>query len=120
MLQKKICHIFGLFVFLLTACNFAKVSNVRIKNENNYPIDVSIIANNVQYQTKSISPNSTHTGTLDFTNMEKRNGEYTIIIHHTNTQTTDTFTHGAIYDGNLANYTDLEIKDHQLKVAISD
>ncbi len=107
-------------VLIISACNFSKVSNVRIENNNNYAIDVTLHALNVSYEAKNIAPNSKKNGLLDFTKIDKTNGEYLLVIKHLNDGSVDSFLHGEIMGGALSNYTDIQVNGHEARVQISE
>jgi hypothetical protein len=109
-----------IIVCLFSACNFKKVSNVRINNNNNYAVDVSIYANNIMHEAKQIGANSKYMGVLDFTNISKEAGTYLVILKNLQTGKIDSSVHGEIIDGALANYTDVEINSDAVSVRISE
>jgi hypothetical protein len=109
-----------IIILFICACNFAKVSTVRITNNNSYKMDVAIYANNVNYIAKNMVPKSKLEGKLDFTNISKTDGQYIIVVKHLNDGSVDSFTHGYFTNGGLANYTTLEMEGHQVKVDISE
>jgi major membrane immunogen (membrane-anchored lipoprotein) len=113
-------YVLIIIVGLLSACNFKKVSNVRINNNNNYAVAVSIYANNIMHEAKQIGPNSKYKGLLDFTNISKETGTYLVVLKNLETGKIDSFMHGEIIDGTLANYTDVEVNGGVVSVRISE
>lgn len=102
------------------ACNFSKKANIQIKNNNEYPISLTFITNNIQQVYSKIEPTQKLNDSYDWTKLDKTDGEFLIVIKNENTNHVDTFHHGQFLHGELGNYIDIETNQGQLKVVVSD
>lgn len=107
-------------VLFIASCNTDKVTEVHILNENNYPISVKIITNNIDTIFKNIAPAEQFTGLYNWTKLQDSAGQWEFHIYNANTNNYDKFTHGYFKHGELSNYVDLECKGDQLKIKISE
>lgn len=95
----------------------SKVSKVTIKNENPFPIDFTVVAQNKTYHA-NIEANAKHEGQLDWTDIEKKNGDYAITLKHQG----GVFNYNTSYytAGELANYLNFIVQGNQVVAEIND
>jgi hypothetical protein len=105
---------------LLASCSFKKVTEVNIKNENDFPISLTIKANNSLQTFTSIKAHSEYNGIFDWTNIEKKDGQWIFFVKNENTGGIDSFSHGYFIKGELNSFADLICKGSELKVNISE
>lgn len=115
----RILILFTAITFFIS-CSTRTVTEVRITNENPYPISVKITTNNVSQTFSGIKPKEEFTGIYDWTTLEKRDGQWVFRIENENNKGADEFTHGYYTNGELFNYVTLICKGDQLKVQISE
>jgi hypothetical protein len=116
--MKKI--FFFLFsTILFTQCNFKKATTVNITNKNNYEISIKLDANNVTTGNVNVAANSKKETMLDWTAIDKKDGSYQLLVNHEG-QGVDTFSHGFFTAGELTNYLDIIVENHQVKVSASE
>jgi len=102
------------------SCNFSKKANIQIKNNNEYPISLTFITNNIQQVYSKIEPNQKLNDSYDWTKLDKTDGEFLIVVKNELNNHVDTFHHGQFLHGELGNYIDIETIQGQLKVVVSD
>jgi hypothetical protein len=121
-LQKSQMHKSHFLAIILTsfmlACNFKKATTVTVQNKNAYPLQISLSANNCNVKI-DVAASSKTKAMLDWTDIEKRDGAYQLIVNH-GAQGVDTFTHGYFTGGALTNYLDLIVEQHEVKVSASE
>jgi hypothetical protein len=118
--SMKNSFLFIIISLVAFACNFSKKANMQIKNNNEYPITLTFITNNIQQVYGKIEPNQKRNDTYDWTKLEKTDGEFLIVIKNEINQQVDTFHHGQYLKGELGNYIDIESYQGELKVVVSD
>jgi hypothetical protein len=109
---------FGLLLVLfLQACGMSKVSKVTIKNSNPFPIKLSITAQNKNY-TAQVAANSSHEGQLNWSDINKVDGDYAIVMESVN----GIFNYNTSYyrKGELSNYLNFEVMGNQVVAEIND
>ncbi len=107
-----------LFTLLLfSACNFKKATTVTVTNNNNYPMGVTINANNINH-TITVGAKAKNESLMYWTDINKQDGSYLLYINHQGS--IDTFSHGAFTGGELSNYMDLVIDNHEVKINVSE
>jgi hypothetical protein len=102
----------------LLACNFKKATTVTVQNKNAYPLQIRLSAHNCNVKINAAA-NSKTKAMLDWTDIEKRDGAYQLIVNH-GAGGVDTFTHGYFSGGMLTNYLDLIVEQHEVKVSASE
>jgi hypothetical protein len=105
-------------IALLPACNFKKATTVTVQNKNAYPLQISLSAHNCNVKIDAAA-NSKTKAMLNWTDIEKRDGAYQLIVNH-GAGGVDTFTHGYFTGGVLTNYLDLIVEEHEVKVSASE
>ncbi len=105
---------------LLLSCSTNKVTEVKVTNENDYPIAVTIKANNSKQTFSGIKPHAEFTGVFDWTNIEKKEGQWIFFIKNEKTGGSDSFLHGYFTNGELNSFAELICNGSQLKVKISE
>jgi len=103
---------------LLSACSTNQVSKVTIENNNNYPIAVSVEANNIRTTYGGIEAHSKTEVVFDWTKIEKKDGEFHFMIESSFGR--DSFAHGFFANGQLYSYIHLRSEGSQLKVEITE
>lgn len=116
--MKELYYILCLFLF--ASCNTNKVTKLKIKNNNSFPIVFTVKANNCALTTPSIPPNETIESTFDWTSIDKVDGQWFLFVKNAETGGTDSFAHGYFTKGELSNYLDAESTGGQLKVKVSE
>jgi hypothetical protein len=106
-------------ISFFAACNFKKATTVNITNKNNYALSIKLDANNVTTGDVKIEANSKKEVMLDWTNIDKKDGSYSLAVNHIG-QGVDTFSHGFFTAGELTNYLDIIVENHQVKVSASE
>jgi hypothetical protein len=117
-LNTRISFIALSSVLAFAACNLKKVTKVSLQNKNDYPLEITLKANNCKIEIKA-EANSKSEAMLDWTNIEKTDGSYQLMVNH-GRRNVDTFTHGYFTNGQLTNYLDLIIEKHEVKVSPSE
>ena len=116
--MRLIVAFFALVLFI--SCSTKTVTEVRITNENPYPISVKITTNNVSQTFAGIKPGEKFVGIYDWTTLEKKDGQWVFRIQNDNNKGADEYTHGYYTNGELFNYVTLICKGDQLKVQITE
>lgn len=114
-----------LFIFLtllfgLLSCSMKKVTEVNIQNENDFPVRVTMVTNNVRETFPVLQPHTDWTGEFDWTRIEKKDGQWLIYVTDLRSGGTDSFAHGFFTQGELAGYAELICSGSQLKIKISE
>lgn len=113
-----------LIILLLTAilasCSMKKVTEVRIQNENDFPVRVTMVTNNLRDTFPVIAPHAEWTGQYEWTSIEKKDGQWIVFVTDLRTGGTDSFAHGFYRDGELAGYAELICSGSELKIKISE
>jgi hypothetical protein len=109
----------AIIVCLLASCDMHKVCKVSVDNLNGAPIALTIFANNVQYEFGNVPARQKKSGLLDFTTIDKTDGEYIILVKQASGQT-DSFRHGFFAKGQLSNYMNLTTEGGELRVQIME
>ncbi len=113
--------VFSCLIFLFcVSCSTKKVTEFRITNENNYPINVKVSTGNVTQTFSGIKPAEQFTGIYDWTLLEKKDGEWLFSIENAQTGGAVDFHHGYYSNGELYNYVTLISKGDQLKVQVTE
>ena len=115
----KYFFIASTFLFL-TSCSTRKVTEVTIKNQNEYPISVTVQTNNCKQIFSGVKAHGEYKGEYDWTTIERKEGQWIFKVKNDMNGQTDTFTHGYFTDGELNSFADLESKGSELKVRISE
>jgi hypothetical protein len=105
-------------LLILNACSTKKITEVSIKNENEYSIAVTVKAVNVSQTFAHIKPHTEFKGMFDWTQVEKKEGQWIFLIKNEQSNGVDSFSHGYFENGELAGYADLISKGSELKVKI--
>lgn len=108
--------LFSLFV----SCNFSKVATLDIENRNNYPVSISVEANNVKQVFGPIAPHKKMQDQFNWTDLNKEEGQFIFRVENMTTHMKDSFSHGFIRNGELYNYISLIAEGSELKVEISN
>ncbi len=116
--MKQICLI--LFTYLLASCSTNKVTLLKVKNNNSYPIEFTVKANNCSITTPSIAPGDISESSFDWTNITKVDGQWFLFVKNVKTGSSDSFAHGYFSKGELSNYLDAESTGSQLKIKVSE
>jgi hypothetical protein len=106
-------------LIFITQCNFKKATTISIQNKNNYNITIEVIANNISSNPIKVNANTKQESIMDWTNLEKKDGAYQLLVTHNNTET-DTFSHGYYTSGELTNYIDIVVENHEVKISVSE
>lgn len=102
------------------SCSFDKDAKVDIENRNNFPVSISIEANNVKQVFGPIKPHDKIQDHFNWTNLNKDEGQFIFRVENMNTHNKDSFSHGFIRNGELYNYISLIAEGSELKVEISN
>ena len=105
---------------LLFSCSNRKVTKVEIKNSNQYPIKFTVKALNSKVSIDNILPGETKSAEFDWTDIEKKEGQWFLFVKNNQTGGTDSFAHGYFTHGELSNYLDAESMGSQLKVKVTE
>jgi hypothetical protein len=116
-MKKTIAALFA--IVLLVQCNFKKATTISVQNNNNYQITVKVVANNISSAPIQIAANAKQESLMDWTNINKSDGSYQLLITHNNAET-DTFSHGYFTSGELTNYIDIIVQNHEVKISVSE
>jgi hypothetical protein len=106
-------------IVLFAQCNFKKATTITVQNNNSYPIAVTVIANNISSSAIAVAPNAKQESLMDWTNINKSDGAYQLLVTHNNTET-DTFSYGYFTSGELTNYIDIKVQNHEVKISVSE
>jgi len=82
------------------ACDLNKYTNVYIENNNDYPLDVRIVTNNI-VSDYHIEANSDHEELRKWTDIELKDGAWVVTIKNANTGQGKTYEHGHFWAGEL-------------------
>lgn len=120
--MKYSIHTLTIFCLLclLTACTMKKVTRVTITNRYEQPIDFTIKANNIVFRLEGVRPGEKREGQMDWTEIEKKDGQWILLVRNTQTGQTDSFAHGLFRMGELSNFLDAECSGTQLKINVSE
>ncbi len=105
-------------ILFFTSCKMEKESTVYIKNENSYPIEVSIRTNNISKTFSVVKATSEIEEKYTWTGLNNHDGSFIFFIKNINTGLKDSFAHGYFTSGELSNQIDLFSKGSELKVQI--
>jgi hypothetical protein len=97
-----------------------KITTVNIENRNAYPISLTLQTNNIRQTFEGIAPQSSKTFEYDWTTIEKREGEWIIVVCNADSKGCDSFAHGFFQHGELSSFADIISEGSQLKVKISE
>ncbi len=119
--KHKLLSILSFFLIVTCfACSMNKVTEVTIKNENDFPIAVTLAANNCRQTFSPVEPNAAFKGIFDWTQIEKKDGQWIILVTNEQTGGTDSFAHGYFTQGELNSFAELIAKGSELKIKISE
>ena len=107
-------------LFSFAACSTNKVSTVNIENRNSYPISITLKALNCEKTFAGIAANDKRQETFDWTHIEKKEGQYVILVKNDQTQGVDSFSHGFYKNGELCGFVELISEGSQLKIQLSE
>jgi len=110
----------SLCICLLISCSNRKVTKVEIKNSNQYPITFTVKALNTKVIIADVLPGDTKSAEFDWTDIEKKEGQWFLFVKNNQTGGTDSFAHGYFTHGELSNYLDAESMGSQLKVKVTE
>jgi len=116
--MKNLLMLLALSLFI--SCSTNTVTEVKITNENEYPLSLTIKALNCRQTFSGIQPHTEFNGIFDWTSIEKADGEWIFLVKNENSGGVDSFSHGYFTNGELFNYADLTSKGSELKVRISE
>ena len=105
---------------MVLSCSTNKVTEVKIANENDYPLSVTIKALNSSQTFTGIQPHTEFNGVFDWTNIDKGDGEWIFLVKNESSGGVDSFSHGYFTNGELFSYAELVSKGSELKVKISE
>ncbi len=109
-----------LAIVSILSCSTNKVTEVKVTNENEYSIAVTVAALNCRQTFSNIKPHSEFSGVFDWTKIVKGEGQWVFLIKNESTGGVDSFSHGYFTNGELFGFADLVCKGSELKVKISE
>ncbi len=112
--------VIGLGTCLMAACSMNKVTKISVTNRNAYPVSVTVKALNVKQTLDHVAENSKGEGVLDWTAIQKEEGEYVILVQNDQTKGVDSFSHGFYQKGELCGFIDIISEGSQLKIQLSE
>ncbi len=83
----------------MLSCNVQKGSKVKVTNTNAEPVGITIKANNISCTIKNILPNATVEQAMDWSTIEKKDGEYVITLLNAAGNPLQTNNHGVFEKG---------------------
>jgi hypothetical protein len=107
-------------VISFTRCNFKKISAVSITNENGKECYLVLQANNIKDTIGPVAAGEKKKHTWDFTNIEKKDGSFTIYLLNENKQFLQVYEHGYFEKGELYNYMDFIIRGNEIVAKIGN
>lgn len=116
-LQQGVLAVLCLFFF---ACHMKKATKVSITNHYEKPIDFTVKANNIVLRLDGVKPGERREGQMDWTDIEKKDGQWILFVRNAETGQTDSFAHGMFRNGELSNFLDAECSESQLKINVSE
>lgn len=87
-------------VLFFSSCDLNKYTNIFIENNNDYPIDVKIVTNNISTD-YHVEAKSSHEELRKWTDIELKDGAWVVTINNANTGQGKTYEHGHFYKGDL-------------------
>ena len=96
----KLFAAFFICVLFFSSCDLNKYTNVYIENNNDYPLDVKVVTNNIVSE-YYIEANSSHEELRKWTDIELKDGAWKVTINNANTGKGKTYEHGHFYKGDL-------------------
>jgi len=117
-MTQRIFIVIGMSV--LSACGFHKTTEVSIVNHNHYPISITVKTNNIHQTFADIPAGGEKRAEYDWTDIEKKDGQWIFFVTNNTHGSTDTFAHGFYTQGELAGFAEIESEGPQLKVRISE
>jgi uncharacterized protein YxeA len=112
--------LFIIAILFATSCSTNKVSTVNIENRNPYPISITLKALNCQQTFSAIASGEKKQEKFDWTSIEKKEGQYVILVMNEQTKGVDSFSHGFYKNGELCGFVDLISEGSQLKIQLSE
>lgn len=92
-------------VLFLSSCDLNQYTTVYIDNQNDYPIDVKIVTENIS-SVHRVEANATLDTLRKYTGLDLVDGVWKVTINNANTGQGKTYEHGKFYKGVLAiNFT---------------
>jgi len=107
-------------MFYFAACSTNKVTTVNIENRNTYPISITLKALNCESTFAAIAAGEKKQETFDWTHIEKKEGQYVILVKNEQTQGVDSFSHGFYKNGELCGFVEIISEGSQLKIQLSE
>lgn len=105
---------------VLFSCTMRKVTEVSIRNDNDDPVRIIMMTNNIKDTFPVLAPHAGWTGQYDWTGIEPKDGQWIVFVTNTRTGVTDSFAHGYYAQGELAGYAELICMGRELKIKISE
>ena len=107
-------------MWCLASCSMKKATKVEFTNKNAYAVDFKVQANNVEFVMANVAAGEKVEGLMDWTKIEKKDGQWIFWVTNTATGMKDSFVHGFFVQGSLVNFLQAEASGSQLKVNLME
>lgn len=105
---------------LTSACSFQHIAKIRMKNNNNQAVQITLVTKNIAFKSDTIPANASSEKEWNWTNLEDGEGHITITVYYLNTQQTASYEAGQYNNKTLSNYIDITVQNEDLQFKMSD
>jgi hypothetical protein len=102
------------------SCNFKKVTSITLQNNNATPTAIFLKANNITHLVGPVAAGAKVESTMDWTNIQQKDGEFIIQVQDDKGNDLHTYTHGFFEKGELYNHIDMIVQGIEVKITIQN